>query len=466
MLWLVSERRGFTGMLAGILLWRRQGAAVRAHADKQAGIRVTKTNNKKIGNNKSWKAEHRVAGMKEILTGMRVVEASAFVAAPLGGMTLAQLGAEVIRIDNIGGGLDYRRWPVTDDNVSLFWAGLNKSKQSVALNFRDPQGAELAKQIITAPGDDAGMLLTNFPPKGWLAYEALSELRTDLIQLTVQGDRHGGSAVDYTVNPAIGLPFLTGPSDSQSPTNHVLPAWDLVTGQMAAVGLLAAERHRMRQGKGQHIKIALADAAMAVMGHLGFIAEAQSGKERPRYGNYLYGAFGRDFQTRDGVRVMVIGLTSRQWKSLCDATEATEKMEALAKRLGRNFKLEGERFEAREEIAAVFEAYIAAHNYDDISKRFNEFNVCWSQYRTVSELVSEDPDCSEQNPMFREIEQAGIGRYLVPGAPWDFSAFERQPPRPAPRLGQHTDQVLSEVVGLTAAQIGKLHDQGVVAGPE
>ena len=404
--------------------------------------------------------------MKEILTGMRVVEASAFVAAPLGGMTLAQLGAQVIRIDNIGGGLDYRRWPVTEDNVSLFWSGLNKSKHSVALNFRDPEGSELAKQIITAPGDDAGMLLTNFPPKGWLSYEDLSALRPDLIQLTVQGDRHGGSAVDYTVNPAIGLPFLTGPSDSNSPTNHVLPAWDLVTGQMAAVGLLAAERHRSRQGKGQHIKLALADAAMAVMGHLGFIAEAQAGIERPRYGNYLFGAFGRDFLTKDGARVMVIGLTSRQWKSLCEATNAAAAMENLAKTLGRNFKLEGERFEAREEIAEVFASYISAHSFTEIEQRFSEHGVCWSRYRTVTELVNDDPDCSADNPMFNEIDQAGVGRYLAPGAPWDFSAFERQPAKAAPRLGEHTDQVLSEVVGLSEAQIGKLHDKGVVAGPQ
>ena len=75
-----------------------------------------------------------------ILAGLRIVEASAFVAAPLGGMTLAQLGADVIRIDALGGGLDYRRWPVTDDNVSLFWCGLNKSKRSVAIDIASPQG--------------------------------------------------------------------------------------------------------------------------------------------------------------------------------------------------------------------------------------------------------------------------------------------------------------------------------------
>ncbi len=404
--------------------------------------------------------------MNAILSGMRVVEASAFVAAPLGGMTLAQLGADVIRIDNIGGGLDYRRWPVTEDNVSLFWAGLNKSKRSVAINFRSPEGSELAKQIITAPGPDAGMLLTNFPPKGWLSYEELSQQRADLIQLTIQGDRHGGSAVDYTVNPAIGLPFLTGPSDSHSPTNHVLPAWDLVTGQMAALGLLAAERHRSRSGSGQHIKLALADAAMAVMGHLGFIAEAELGIERPRYGNYLFGAFGRDFLCADGERVMVIGLTGRQWKSLCAATETSVAMQELAQRLGRDFSQEGDRFASRDEISALFDAYISKRKFTDIEQRFNEHGVCWSRYQTVKQMVDSDPECSLANPMFNDVEQPGIGTYRAAGAPWNFSAFERQEAKPAPKLGGNTDEVLADVVGLSAAEIGKLHDQGIVAGPD
>jgi len=404
--------------------------------------------------------------MKAILSGMRVVEASAFVAAPLGGMTLAQLGADVIRIDAIGGGLDYRRWPVTKDNASLFWAGLNKSKRSVAINFRSPEGSELAKQIITAPGKDAGMLLTNFPPKGWLSYEDLSAVRPDLIQLTVQGDRHGGSAVDYTVNPSIGLPFLTGPADSNTPANHVLPAWDLVTGQMAALGLLAAERHRTRTGEGQHAKIALADAAMAVMGHLGFIAEAQLGEERERFGNYLYGAYGCDFVTLDNERVMVIGLTKRQWKSLCVATGTEQAMVDLAVKLGRDFSKEGDRFESRDEISAYFNTYISKQKYTDIEKVFNQNSVCWSKYDTVKGMVETNPDCSLDNPMFSQINQPGIGSYMAAGAPWDFSAFERMTAKPAPKLGEQTDEVLADVVGLSAAEIGKLHDKGVVAGPE
>ena len=93
--------------------------------------------------------------MQDILNGVRVVEASAFIAAPMCGMTLAQLGAEVIRFDQIGGGIDYRRWPVTADNHSIYWADLNKGKRSIAVDLRQPEGRELVQRLIAAPGPNA-----------------------------------------------------------------------------------------------------------------------------------------------------------------------------------------------------------------------------------------------------------------------------------------------------------------------
>jgi 2-methylfumaryl-CoA isomerase len=397
-----------------------------------------------------------------ILAGMRVVEAAAFVAAPLGGMTLAQMGADVIRIDAIGGGLDFRRWPVTAQNTSLFWCGLNKSKRSVALDITAPEGRELAMAIICAPGPDAGMLLTNFPPRGWLAYETLRQKRADLIQLTIQGDRHGGSAVDYTVNAKTGLPYLTGPEGSDA-VNHILPAWDLVTGQMAASGLLAAERHRARTGAGQHVKLALEDVALAVMGHLGFIAEAEAGVERGRHGNELYGAFGRDFCTRDGARLMIVGLTAKQWSSLCAATGLGDEMDRLGARLGLDLRAEGNRFHARREIAALIEPWIAARAFADITTVFAGHGVCFSRYQTVRELVASDPSCSEANPMFSRIEQPGVGAMLAAGPALDFSSLARVPAQPAPLPGQHTEEVLHELLGIDQAAYGKLKDRNIVA---
>ena len=107
--------------------------------------------------------------MEQILSGMRVIEGAAFVAAPSGAMTLAQLGADVIRFDLIGGGLDYRRWPVDQHDNSLFWAGLNKGKRSIAVDFRKPEGQEILARLIGAPGEDAGLFISNFPARGWLS---------------------------------------------------------------------------------------------------------------------------------------------------------------------------------------------------------------------------------------------------------------------------------------------------------
>ena len=121
--------------------------------------------------------------MTGILAGLRIVEGSAFIAAPLGGMTLAQMGADVIRFDDIKGGLDNERWPVTGDGRSIYWAGLNKGKRSIAVDLRNPRGRELLTALITAPGEGAGIFTTNMPARGWLAYEELAKKRADLIAI-------------------------------------------------------------------------------------------------------------------------------------------------------------------------------------------------------------------------------------------------------------------------------------------
>src|SRR5271169_6826880 len=182
--------------------------------------------------------------MNRLLQDLRIVEISAFVAAPLGGMTMAQMGAEVIRVDPIGGGIDYARWPVTADGVSLYWAGLNKSKRSLALALDRPEGRELARALVTAPGPGGGILLTNLPPLRGLEFASLTAARPDVIMLRLIGNRDGSAAVDYTVNAASGFPLATG--NGSTPINNVLPAWDVATGLYLSTALLAAERHRTR----------------------------------------------------------------------------------------------------------------------------------------------------------------------------------------------------------------------------
>lgn len=396
---------------------------------------------------------------------MRVVEGSAFVAAPLGGMTLAQLGADVIRFDPIGGGLDRNRWPVTKDGVSLFWAGLNKGKRSIQVDLRSPRGQELLTELIGAPGPDAGLFLTNFPARGWLAYERLSKRRADLVMINIVGNNDGSSAVDYTVNPATGFPWATGPRHLSVPFNHLLPAWDAITGTLAAAGLLAAERHRRRTGAGQLVRLALSDVAFAMVANLGKIAEVQITRhERQKDGNYLYGAFGRDFLTKEGRRIMIVALTLRQWNGLVEATGLQDAFATLEEMMGVDLTKEGDRFAAREVIGAMLKPWTVSRTLDEIRAAFDAHDVCWGPYQTFTELVDLDPRCSATNPMFEEVEQPGIGTYLMPGSPLSFGALDRLPVRRAPLLGEHTTEVLAEVLGLSATEIGRLHDEGVVAG--
>jgi len=403
--------------------------------------------------------------MQDILTGLRIVEGSAFIAAPLCGMTLAQLGADVIRFDNIDGGVDYHRWPVTKDNHSIYWADLNKGKRSFAVDLRSERGRELVTQLIVAGGTDGGIFSTNLPAKGWLAYESLKKHREDLILLAIVGDRHGGTALDYTVNAKVGYPGITGPADDDRPVNHVFPAWDNITAYMAALSILAAERHRRISGEGQKIELALADCALATMGHLGFIGElAINNETRPRYGNHLYGALGRDFLSADGKRMMIIAVTPKQWSALQRAGGFAEEMRILEDKLGLDLVLEGDRFIAREEICAIISRWTEANSYIAIERALNDNRCCWGPYQTVRELVENDIDVSEDNPIFSMVDQPDIGRYLVPGQPMSFSASVRRPAVPAPRLGQHTNEILGDVLGLSDTDIGKLHDQGVVAG--
>ncbi|MFC7737616.1 CoA transferase [Roseomonas sp. GCM10028921] len=399
------------------------------------------------------------------LSGLRVVEVSAFIAAPLGGMTLAQLGADVIRIDPIGGNIDYRRWPLSPEGTSLYWTGLNKAKRSVALALDKPEGREIAQALICAPGEDAGFLLTNLPASGWMSHASLALHRPDLIMLRLIGNSDGSGAVDYTVNSAAGFPMATGRGGE--PVNHVLPAWDIAAGLYLATGLLAAERVRRREGRGQEVVLALSDVAIASVANLGYVADVQvNGAVRPPMGNELYGAFGRDFATVDGRRVMIVAISNRQWRAIGKVTGLAEKLAMIGPMLDVDLNDEGGRFEARHAIAAVLAPWFARHSLSEVARLFEGSGILWGPYQDFGQLVREDPRCSAANPLFAEVEQLGVGRVLVPGAPLSFSATPRRDPSPAPILGEHSDYVLAEVLGLSAAAIGRLHDAGIVAGPE
>ena len=382
------------------------------------------------------------------LAGLKVIEISAFIAAPLGAMTLAQLGADVIRIDPIGGNIDANRWPISDDGTSIYWASLNKGKRSVTLDLKSEEGQKIATDLIA----EAGTLVTNLPARGWLSYENLSQHREDLIMLRLNGSHDGSPAVDYTVNAASGFPIITG--DDERPVNNALPAWDVIAGLYIANGITAAELERRSSGKGQEITLALSDVMLATVGNLGYIAEVQStGSTRGPLGNGLYGAYGQSFETSDGRQIMVAVISNKHWRGLGQATGLGEKLEMIGPMLDVDLGTEGGRFEAREAIDAVMRPWFANHTVAEAASALSEAGVMQSEFQTFEELVNNDPRCSLENPLFGEIEQAGIGTVLAPRVPLQFSGSPAVAAVLAPQLGGDTVAVLVEVLGLGEEEI-------------
>lgn len=403
--------------------------------------------------------------MTGILAGLRIVEGSAFIAAPLGGMTLAQLGADVIRFDDIAGGLDNDRWPVTKDGRSIYWAGLNKGKRSIAVDLRSPRGRELLAALITAPGEGAGIFTTNMPARGWLSYEELAKKRADLIALNIVGARDGSAHVDYTVNAITGFPMVTGPVGHDGPVNAVAPPWDLATAYAGAMAILAAERHRRLTGQGQRIVLPLQDMALAATAALGYIGEAVvNGVDRPRFGNEIFGTFGRDFRTRDGRHVMICIFSDRHVDALAAAGGFAEAFRKIEAETGHDLKSDAGRWHARERLCAVIEPWVAAHTAEEVGVALRKAGALWAPYQTFRELAADRANVLD-NPMFTVLDQPGIGRYPVAASPLQFGAVPRQPPKTAPVLGQHTDEILSDILGLPGHEIARLHDEKVVGGP-
>jgi 2-methylfumaryl-CoA isomerase len=393
------------------------------------------------------------------LADLTVVEVSSFVAAPLCGMTLSQLGAEVIRVDPIGGASDINRWPVAASGTSIYWTGLNKGKRSAAIDLRSPEGQDLVQRLIVE-GD--GVVVTNASGLSWLSFDKLVAKRPDVIHLQLLGRHDGSTGVDYTVNAAAGFPLVTGPADHAGPVNHVLPAWDVCCGLYAALAIVAAVRRRDQSGIGAQISIALEDVALATAGNLGLLTEPQvnGGAERQRLGNAIYGQYGQDFTSRDGIAFMIVTLTKRHFHDLVETTGTGAAVAALAESLSADFTDEGVRYRYRDVLSGLFATWFADHTADEITTALSTSSVLFERYRSFAETAKDERVTS--NPLFSLLHQDGLGDYLAPGLPTVFDG-DHFAGEPAPKLGGDTTDLLTARLGLSAADITRLTDAKTIA---
>ncbi|XUU61559.1 CoA transferase [Erythrobacter sp. HA6-11] len=407
--------------------------------------------------------------MYKLLSGLSLIEVSSFVASPTVGLYCAQMGAEVIRVDHKAGGLDYDRFMLTKEGRSLSWENLNRAKKSVALDLRSAEGRELCVELARK----TGQLVTNLPEQSFLKHSVLEDGRPDMVSVRIMGWHDGRQAMDFTVNAASGYPLMTGPeewpegldSETAPPINQVMPAWDFITGAYSAFALLAALRHRDATGEGSEVRIPLGDVAIGTLANSGGMAEMlYRGSDRERLGNAIWGAFGRDFRAKDGTRFMVAALTPKQWHGLVEAFSVADAIAALENELEVDFSSGDEpRFEHRAQLFALFQSVAEQHDYTELAKRMSAQGCTFERYRTAHEAAN-DPELVTNNPLFGPSPANPSGfEYPATRSFANMPQREAGDPLPAPYLGQHSEEVLADRLGLSSGAIGRLIDAGTVA---
>jgi 2-methylfumaryl-CoA isomerase len=201
--------------------------------------------------------------------------------------------------------------------------------------------------------------------------------------------------------------------------------------------------------------------ALATAGNLSFLTEVMlGGTERQRIGNALYGQYGQNFTSGDGAVFMLVALTGRHFRDLCDLTGTTKAVAALGEALGADFTDEGDRYRHRDALTGLFTLWFAERSAADITAALSETSVLWDRYRSFAEVAVDERVTA--NPLFTTLDQPRIGEYLAPGLPVSIDG-SYPPAVPAPALGDHTAQVLADRLGLSAEEIERLTGSGTVA---
>ena len=379
------------------------------------------------------------------LDGVRVLELARFQAGPRGGMLLSDLGAEVIKIEALGGE-ETRRHPPMVRGQSVYFTVYNRGKKSVCLDLRHPRG----KEVFAALVPRADIVLENFRPGTMRAmgfdYERLKALHRGIILVSVSGFGQYGP---YTERPAFdplgqamsGLMTLTGQPVGR-PLGTASSVVDRYTALHATIGALAALRHRERTGEGQIVDVCLLDSALTMVEipTVYYLSTGQEGGEggRPPYrakdGYVVISAAGRDMATR--------------LMKIVDGEGAVADSTPMAGSTGADPR------------RARVDAWCAERTVDDICATLSEAGIPAGPVRTIPE-VAEDPHLWERE-MLVKTEDPVAGEMYVPGVTIKMS---KTPGRlgPVPTPGQHTDEILSEVLGYDRPTIDELRKAGVVA---
>ncbi|QQD17284.1 CoA transferase [Spongiibacter nanhainus] len=391
------------------------------------------------------------------LSDIRVLDLTRVLAGPAAALALADLGAEVIKVEPPGGGDETRSFPPFRDGESHYYLAVNRGKKSIVIDLKTERGVELVKQLVAS----CDVLIENYRPgvmdRLGLGYAELSAINPKLIYCSISGFGQYGPlrdrpSFDIVLQALSGAMSVNGSAGGE-PTKLGIPLGDLVGGINGPIGILAALHERHATGKGRHIDVSLLDGMIGMLGYLAqlsfFTGEdpVPQGSQHPNL--VPYGSFAAS----DGA-IIIACLTNNFWGRICRAL-GLEDYE-----LDPRYNSLEQRRERRDEVNAIIEGVTASKTVAELEAILNEHQVPNAPILGVGEALAQ-PQVVARN-MVVNTPHTTLGEVPIVNRSIQFSDATQSAPTPPPTLGEHTDAVLSSTLGLSAAQIAELKHSGVI----
>ena len=392
------------------------------------------------------------------LQGIRILDLTRVLAGPYSAQILADMGADVIKIEQPGRGDDARGMGPYQNEESIYFITNNRNKKGVTLNLKSPKGKEIFLDLVR----NADVVMENYRPgtmeKLDLGYDVLKEINPKIIYGSISGFGHYGR---YTKRPGYdiiaqamsGLMSTTGWPTS-GPTRTGTPLGDVLAGLWQAIGILWAIQARNNTGLGQKVDIALVDSAVATMGNINMLYLSE-GRIPGRIGNRYESAYPYDsFTCTDGS--CVIGVANNKlWHLFCDIMEQPELAE------DEKFCNVPDRVENHEELHKIVSEWAAVHTMTEVVDSCLNAGVPAAPIYNTAQ-VKADPHIAGDREMFVEQDHPKAGKVVVTGSPLKMSGTPVDLTAPAPTLGQHNEEVYGEVLGLDSQQVAELKSAGII----
>lgn len=390
------------------------------------------------------------------LQGLRVLDLTRVLAGPYASMVLADLGAEVIKIENPEGGDDARGYGPFLNGESVYFMSINRNKKSLSLNLKSEKGKEIFRQLVK----EADIVLENFRPgtmeKLGLGYEELEKVNPRIIYAASSGFGHTGpysqkAAYDLIVQGMGGIMSLTGFQDGP-PTRVGASIGDITSGLFTVIGILAALHKRKETDQGQKVDVAMLDCQVAILENAiaRFAVEGESpkptGNRHPSITPFAV------LQASDGYLVVAAG-NDQLWKKWCSAVGRQD----LA--ADSRFATNSDRTDNWEALEPIMSDVIAERTVEEWLLLFEEAGVPCGPINDVAKVVEHPQVIAREMVVYQEHPVAG--RVMIPGIPIKLSKTPGSIESPSPLLGEHSEMILQQL-GLTDGQIQELKQQGVL----